>query len=151
MSKTLSLTTRQKISLSKTKHTIDSLMSGAAEYVEGIANAKPEEKKVPSIVGFCLSVGISRSRLYELAQANQEVADIVEYIGMLQEELAISGGMTNRTNPIFSMFLLKSKHGYQDTAQNLTQNNTFNISPELLADAFALMRSKNGTQLPEKI
>jgi hypothetical protein len=147
MGKTLSLTTRQKISLSKTVHTIDSLMSRAAEYVESIVNAKPEEKKVPSIVGFCLHTGISRSRLYELAQANTEVADIVEYIGMLQEELALSGGLTNRTNPIFSMFLLKSKHGYQDTPANMNQYNTFNISPELLADAFALMRSKKGAQL----
>lgn len=140
--KALSLTTRQKISLSKTKHTIVSLTNSASEYVENYLNAPKEEKRVPSIVGFCLHAGISRSRFYELAQANTEVADILEYLSMLQEELALSGGMTNRTNPIFSMFLLKSKHGYQDTQANLTQNNTFNVSPELLADAFELMRKK---------
>lgn len=82
------------------------------------------------------------SRLYELAQTWQEVADILEYISMMQEELALRGGLTNKTNPVFSMFLLKSKHGYIDQAQNLTQNNTFNISPDLLADALEIMRSK---------
>lgn len=133
------LTTREKISLSKTKYTKSYLMEKGAEYIDSILNAKPEDKPVPSVVGFCLASGISRSRLYELANQWQEVADILEYLSMMQEELALRGGLTNKTNPIFSMFLLKSKHHYQDAPQTLTQNNTFNVSPELLSDALQLM------------
>jgi hypothetical protein len=142
----LSLATREKISLSKTKYTKDYLTSKAVEYINGILTAEGDKPAVPSIVGYCLAVGISRSRLYELTQSMEEVADIVEYIAMMQEELAISGGMTNRTNPIFSMFLLKSKHNYHDSPPTLNQtNNTFNVSAELLADALAIMKGQTKT------
>ena len=140
--KQLSLTTRQKISLSKTKYTKDHLIEGGARYIDKVLNAPPEDKKVPSIVGLCLEIGISRSRLYELSATMDEVADIIEYVGMMQEEMAISGGLTNKTNPIFSMFLLKAKHGYHDAPQSLTQNNTFNVSADLLADALKIMAEK---------
>lgn len=81
--------------------------------------------------------------MYELADQHEEVADILEYVGMLQEDRALQGGMTNRLNPIFSMFLLKGKHGYQDQAPTLNQTNNFgNITPDLLADALAILRSK---------
>jgi len=138
--KHLSVTTREKISLAKTKFTKDHLVSAGVAYIDRITTAKPEDKLVPSIVGYCLEAGISRTRLWELSQQWEEVANIIEYIGMLQEELALSGGLTGRTNPLFSMFLLKSKHNYQDTQAQLTQNNTFNISPDLLADALAIMK-----------
>ena len=140
--KALSLTTRQKISLSKTKYTKADLIAGGVVYVDRIINADKQEKLIPSIVGLCLDIGISRSRMYELAEKWQEVADILEYVRMLQEDKALQGGMTNRLNPIFSMFLLKGKHGYQDQAPQLNQTNNFNVSPELLADAVKLMRSK---------
>lgn len=118
------------------------MIDGAVDYIDSILNADPKEKKIPSIVGLCLHIGISRSRLYELADQWQEVADMLEYILMMQEDKALQGGMTNRLNPIFSMFLLKGKHGYTDQAPQLNQTNNFNISPDLLADAIQLMRSK---------
>lgn len=144
--KTITFTTRQKISLSKTKYTKDYIMQKGAEYIEKIASAPKEDKVIPSVVAFCLHAGISRSRVYELAQQWQEVADIIEYIGMLQEDAALQGGMTNRLNPIFSMFLLKGKHGYIDHAPQLNQTNNFNISPELLSDALQLMREKKARE-----
>lgn len=140
---TKALTTREKISLSKTKYTKPDLIDGSVDYIDSILNGDPKEKKIPSIVGLCLEIGISRSRLYELADKWQEVADILEYIRMLQEDKALQGGLTNRLNPVFSMFLLKGKHGYQDQAPTLNQTNNFNISPELLADAIKLMRENN--------
>lgn len=141
--KALSLTTRQKISLSKTQYTKPVLIDGGVAYIDKILNSKPEEKLIPSIVGLCLDIGISRSRLYELADKWVEVSDILEYIKMMQEDKALQGGMTNRLNPIFSMFLLKGKHGYTDQAPQLNQTNNFNISPDLLADAITLMREKD--------
>lgn len=141
--KALALTTREKISLSKTKYTKAVLMDGAVIYIDKILNQKPKEKLIPSIVGLCLDIGISRSRMYELSEKWQEVSDILEYVSMLQENTALQGGMTNRLNPIFSMFLLKGKHGYIDTPQAITQTNHFNVTPELMADAITLMRSRN--------
>lgn len=141
--KALSLTTRQKISLSKTKYTKPVLINGAVNYIDKILNEDEKKKTIPSIVGLCLHIGISRSRLYELSDQWVEVSDILEYISMMQEDKALQGGITNRLNPIFSMFLLKGKHGYQDQAAQLNQTNNFNVSPDLLADAIKLMRSKN--------
>lgn len=144
----LSLTTRQRISLSKTKYTKPVLIDGAVRYIDKILTADEDDKKaakkqklIPSIVGLCLEIGISRSRIYELSDKWSEVADILEYVRMLQEDKALQGGMTNRLNPIFAMFLLKGKHGYVDTAPQLHQTNNFgNLTPELLADAITLMR-----------
>ena len=136
---TLSDETRAKISLSKTKHTKAGLIAGGMSYLASII--EPEENKpvpIPSIVGLCLHAGISRSRLYELLPSMPEVADIVEYIEMLQEDYAIRMGFTSK-NSIFSMFLLKSKHNYHDAPQQLTQNNYMNINPDLLADALRIM------------
>ena len=146
----LSRTTRQKISMSKTKYTKSVLIDGGVAYIDKILNAdeldRNDDKKrklIPSIVGLCLDIGISRSRIYELAEKWTEVADILEYIRMLQEDKALQGGMTNRLNPIFSMFLLKGKHGYIDQAPQLNQTNNFNVSPELVADAVQFMREKD--------
>lgn len=137
------LTTREKISLSKTKYKIPDLIEQSVEYIENILNQDPKDKKLPSVVGLCLHIGISRSRLYELRDKHKQVADIIEYIGMMQEDAALQGGITNRLNPVFSMFLLKGKHGYQDQAPQLNQTNNFNISPDLLADAIEIIRENN--------
>lgn len=142
---TLSEETRAKISLSKTKHTKASLTAGGMFYLSSILEPDPSKSvPIPSVVGLCLSVGISRSRLYELLPSMPEVADIVEYIEMLQEDYAIRAGFTTK-NSIFAMFLLKSKHNYKDTPQALTQNNYMNISPDLLADALRIMNEDKKT------
>ena len=144
---TLSPETRAKISLSKTKHTQAKLVASGMSYLDTILN--PEAGKpvpIPTIVGLCLYAGISRSRLYELLPTMPEVADIVEYIEMLQEQFAINEGFRGKAS-IFSMFLLKSKHQYHDSPQQLTQNNTFNVSPDLLADALAIMNKDKAKQL----
>ena len=130
--------TRQKISLAKVKHSKASLIKAGQSYIESIFDDEGKFQEVPSVVSFCLQAGISRSRLYELSAEHSEVSDIVEFINMLQEKLAISEGFRGKAS-IFSMFLLKAKHDYKDQPQQLTQNNNFNISPDLLADALAIM------------
>ena len=145
----LSPLTREKISLSKTKITKAHLMSSAVEYLNSVLSAPPEDKRLPTVAGFCLAAGISRSRLYELGSVPGEVADIIEYIGLLQEDRALEGGLTGKTQPIFSMFLLKSKHGYTDSAPTLNQTNNFNVTPELLADAIQIMNENKNKRIEE--
>ncbi len=142
----LSEETKRKISLSKTKHTARTLTASGVSYIDSILDSKGRLTAVPSIVSYCLHAGISRSRLYELIGQMPEVADIVEYIEMLQEQYAINAGFTTR-NSIFAMFLLKSRHNYRDNAANLTQNNNYfqGVSPELLADALTLMNKDKKT------
>ena len=134
--------TRAKISLSKTKYTEAGLTRGAMAYLDSILDKTDGHLvAIPSIVSLCLFVPISRSRLYELLPTMPEVADIVEYVEMLQEQYAISAGFTTK-NSIFAMFMLKSKHNYHDSPQQLTQNNYMNISPDLLADALKIMNAE---------
>lgn len=134
----LATTTREKISLSKTKYTKVYLIEKGEAYINSVLTPPEGKTVIPSIVGYCLDAGISRSRLYELVAQWSEVADIVEYIEMLQEHFAIGEGFKGKAS-IFSMFLLKSKHGWRDQPQQLTQNNYMNISPDLLADALQIM------------
>lgn len=135
----LSPITREKIALSKTKHTKSHLINKGIEYINTFLDENEPKSAPPSIVGYCLHAGISRSRLYELQATIPELSDTIEYIEMLQEAYALNQGF-NGKSPIFAMFLLKSKQNYHDSPQALTQNNYLNISPELLSDALQLMK-----------
>lgn len=135
---TQSPATRQKISLANKKHSKADLIQAGENYITSLLDDSGVLISPPSIVGYCLAAGISRSRLYELTNQYQELADTIEHIEMLQEQYTIACGFSGKS-PIFSIFLLKSKHNYKDTPQQLTQNNYMNISPDLLADALQIM------------
>ena len=132
----LSVETKGKIALSNTKLTNKLLTKLFNDYINYL---NENEKQLPSVVNFCVLSGINSTYLYELSLSNPQVTEILNNIRQLQENYCLSRGITNQANPIFSMFLLKSKHDYKDNPQNLTQNNNFNISPDLLADALKLM------------
>jgi hypothetical protein len=137
--KELTPATRHNISVSKTKIKKSDLIKAGKEY---LTQLQENEKQLPTITGYALYAGISKRHLYTLADKYPEVSHILELIINLQEEYALTRGITNRANPIFSMFLLKSKHNFRDNPQNVSQTNNFNISPDVLADAIQLMRSK---------
>lgn len=131
----LSTATRQNISLAKRKVKISDLIESANSYLASLQD-KPDA--VPSIASFCLHARISRPYLYELAQTKPEVSDIVDYIGLLQEQFALNKGFNSKAQN-FAQFLLKAGHKYSDNQANLTQNNYMNISPDVLKDALKLM------------
>ena len=133
----LSTITREKISLAKTRIKKSALIEAGQNYFERLAS---NPKELPTLTGFCLEANISRSHLSELAHRFSEVMDIIEKLEQLQEQYCLTNGITNKANPIFSMFLLKSKHNFKDQPQKLEQNNYLNVSPELLADALKLMK-----------
>ncbi len=135
--KQLSTKTREKISLAKTRITKSALITAGQNYFERLAS---NPKELPTLTGFCLEANISRSHLSELAHKYSEVMDIVEKLEQMQEQYCLTNGITNKANPIFSMFILKSKHNFKDQPQKLEQNNYLNVSPELLADALKLMK-----------
>lgn len=135
--KQLSTKTREKISLAKTRITKSALITAGQNYLDRLAN---NPKELPTLTGFCLEANISRSHLAELAHKYSEVMDIIEKLEQMQEQYCLTNGITNKANPIFSMFILKSKHNFKDQPQKLEQNNYLNVSPELLADALKLMK-----------
>ncbi|MGI5828364.1 MAG: terminase small subunit [Patescibacteria group bacterium] len=132
-----SLQTRQKISNRLTKIDKRLLVEKAQEYLTQITN---NTKQLPTISGLLVELKISKSRFYELVNELPELADIVETITTRQEEFLLTRGINNQANPVFAMFLLKSKHDYRDQPQQLTQNNYMNISPDVLSDALKLMK-----------
>ena len=135
----LSATTRGLISKSKTKHTKANLIQSANDYIEHL---RSDEKELPTLAGFCLVAGIHPTNLSDYTIKYPEVNQLVSYIALMQEQYCLTRGIRNQANPIFSMFLLKSKHQYHDQPQQLNQTNNFNISPDLLADALKIMSKK---------
>ena len=90
-----------------------------------------------------LGVGTRTIYLWE-----KEHSDFMHTLGMLrdaQRDLLVRGGLTNKYNARFASFLLKANHGMQDKAPavHATQNNTFNVPAEIMADAIKLIREKD--------
>lgn len=106
----------------------------------------PEEKTIiPSIVSASLYAGISKKALiaWELTTAeNSEVRQILDFIRDVEEKYLRENGLLGNTDSKLTTLLLKAEHGVQDQPQQLTQNNTFNVSPEILADAIEISRTK---------
>jgi UDP-N-acetylenolpyruvoylglucosamine reductase len=129
--KTLSQTAKTNISLAKSSHTAKSLSEVAMQYLNTLEN---DPKRLPTLSGYALAAGIGSRALQNYRMKFEEVDHICEYIETLQEEHALT------TISPLSQFLLKSKHGYRDQPQQLTQNNYSNISPEVLVEALKLMQ-----------
>jgi hypothetical protein len=133
--------TRYKISQSKIKHTKEKLIKAGIVYLNHLA---ANQSELPTLSGYCLEASIYPDTLRNLTARYPEVERLVMKIVLLQEQYCLVNGIKNRANPIFSMFLLKSKHNYLDQPQKLEQNNYLNISPELLKDALQLMDKTRG-------
>jgi hypothetical protein len=129
--------TKLKQSESHTQLIPSQLIEKAQEY---LLSVQTNPKLLPTISGLALHLHINRQYLYEKAQEIPELSDIMEEVKLRQEEYALTRGISNQANPVFAMFLLKSKHDYRDNPQQLTQNNYMNISPDVLADAMKLMK-----------
>lgn len=137
---TMSLATKLKISKANSVYVLDDFTSAWNRYETALQS---DPKKLPTIGGYCLEVGIPQSNILEYTVKFSEVGQIINRIVDLQQEYCLTNGITQKVNPIFAMFLLKSKHNFHDSPQQLTQNNYMNISPDVLKDALALMADKH--------
>jgi len=99
----------------------------------------------PTIEHLSSYLGVSTRVLYEWEKVYSEFMQTMEYLRDAQRHLLISGGLTNKYNARFASFLLKANHGMSDTKPlvHATQNNTFNVSPEILAEAIELTKQKD--------
>ena len=69
--------------------------------------------KLPKSEGLALFLGVSRSRLYEWANENEEFRDILETVNQEQVIRLIDGGLSGRYNPTIAKLVL-AKHGYKE-------------------------------------
>jgi hypothetical protein len=135
--------TKNKISLAKTKLQGKELQTAIDKGLAYIEQLKNDDKQLPTLQGLALAMGINYTYLIELYASKPELTELMDHIKLLQEQFLLTRGVSSKSNPVFSMFLLKAKHNYQDKPQNLTQNNFVNISPDVLKDALKLMNEEN--------
>lgn len=141
-------TTRYKISIAKQENRTKVLKNLRA-YIS-LLNDPNEKTLIPSIVSASLYAGISKKALlaWEMTTAdNSEVREILDFIRDMEEKYLRENGLMGKTDSKLTGLLLKADHGLQEKPQQLTQNNTFNISPELLAEAIELSRSPKPKKL----
>ncbi len=104
-----------------------------------------ENEQFPTIEHLASYLGVGTRTLYAWEEGYSDFQQTMDMLRDAQRNLLIRGGLTNKYNARFASFLLKASHGMSDARPlvNTTQNNIFNgVSPELLADAMALMRAK---------
>lgn len=70
---------------------------------------------VPSRAGLCCFLGISRSTSYEWEAAHPDFSDTLDSVEVLQEHLALNGGLSNALNSTIVKLVL-ANHGYSDKA-----------------------------------
>lgn len=131
--------TKFKVALANKKDYTE-LHEKLQEYIDQL---KPDD--VPSIVAASLYAGVSENSVikYEIRTTeNSDIRQLLDNIRMLQKNFLISKGLYNKINSPLAMRLLSAEHNLNEKPQQLTQNNTFNISPELLAEAIEISRKK---------
>ena len=129
--------TKARISLAKKKDRAE-LMIKLTGYISSL-----EETDFPSIVSASLHAGINEKALlsYESrTEENSDVRIILNDIRALQKKMLIEKGLVNKYNPSIATLLLKANHGIIDQPRTQTQNNIFNISPDLLSEALEISR-----------
>ena len=100
----------------------------------------------PTIEGLAPKLKIGTRTIYDWEKIYPDFSQTIDNLRDTQRELLITNGLKGNYNTRFSMFLLKASHGMteKEPLVDATQNNYMNISPDLMADALELMRSRDG-------
>lgn len=140
-----SLEIRQKIKLSQTKDRTE-LMMNIKNYILGLADTD-----FPSLTRCAIQSGIGEKALLALelrTAENSELRIMLDLIRDLQKASLMEGGLKKVFDARMSTFLLQVNHDMKSEAPTLNQTNNFNVSPEILAEAIEISRSKK-TALPK--
>lgn len=115
-----------------------------ARRVIGYIKKCTQDNDFPTIEHLASVLGVGTRTLYAWEQMHSEFQHTMDMLRDAQRDLLIRGGLTNKFNSRFASFLLKANHGMQDKQPlvHATQNNNFNVSPELMAEAIKLTRDK---------
>lgn len=136
---TITSLAKSKISQALTKDRTN-LLKSIESYISSLS---PDD--FPSLTKCALSSDISEHALLSLeirTADNHELRVLLDHIRDLQKEYLTTTGLNRKSDSRLSIMLLKANHGLKEDPTTLTQNNTFNVSPEILAEALELSRSK---------
>jgi len=88
---------------------------------------------------------ISEQALLNYEARTEDASNIrvlLDRIRAKQKEYLMVNGLNKKSSSAIVKLLLTAHHGITETPSNLTQNNIFSISPELLNEALELSRKK---------
>jgi hypothetical protein len=84
------------------------------EWLGGLGKELGES--IPSRVGLCVYLGISKSVSHMWEERHPEFMDTLKGIETLQEQVSLNGGMIGKYNPTITKLVL-ANHGYHDKQQ----------------------------------
>jgi hypothetical protein len=135
----LSTATKFKISLANQKDRTE-LHAKLQEYIQS-----PPDNEPISILNAAIHAQISESALlhYEARTAeNSEIRQLLTQLRDLSKSQLITKGLKKEYDTRLTGKLLEYNHNMKTENPNLTQNNIFNVSPEILAEALELSKKK---------
>lgn len=97
------------------------------EWLGGLAEELGES--IPSRVGLCVYLGISKSVSHEWEKIHPEFLDTLKGIETLQEQVALNGGMSGKYTPTITKLVL-ANHGYHDKQQIDNTSSDGSMSPK---------------------
>ena len=107
-----------------------------------INNAK-KSRDFPTVEKLAMVLGVGVRTLYDWGAEYIEFSHTLETLRDLQRHMLLTNGLSGKYNSRFAIFLFKASHKMREN-EPVVENNTnyMNISPDILADAIKLMRSK---------
>lgn len=102
-----------------------------------------KKHELPTFEHFATIIGVGTRTLYDWESVHDEFSHAMDYLRDTQKHVLINNALIGKYNARFATFLLKASHKYRENEPIITNNeNNMNISPELLADAIKIMRSR---------
>lgn len=116
-----------------------SLISRVMQYIK---SAKKKGDFV-TIEQLAVVLGVGVRTLYDWEAEYPDFLRAMEALRETQRHMLLTNGLNGKYNSRFAIFLLKANHKMREN-EPVVENNTnyMNISPDVLADAIKLMRSK---------
>lgn len=111
--------------------------------MEYIKSAK-KKGDFPTIEQLAVVLGVGVRTLYDWEAEYPDFLQAMEALREGQRHMLLTNGLNGKYNSRFAIFLLKANHKMREN-EPVVENNTnyMNISPDVLADAIKLMRSKS--------
>ena len=96
----------------------EELQARADQYLDEWASGLGQElgEAIPSRVGMCVYLGISKSISHEWEKIHPQFLDTLKGIETLQEQVSLNGGMNGKYSPTITKLVL-ANHGYHDKQQ----------------------------------
>jgi len=121
----------------------EEILEKARDYID---NFYPDgvTEILPTIAGLATRLGVRRNTIYDWMshEDKEEFSNIAERIMTMQEQMLVTGGLTNKFSSVITKLML-TKHGYTDKTEtkDTTKKSVEDLSDEEL-DEFIAARAK---------